>query len=511
MLGKRPFETVVLILVFAVCAAVRLWGLNDQCLWFDEIFSIHAAEHGWTALFQFAAKDLIHPPLFYVVLKLWICVGGESLAWLRLLPAFLSILAFFPGLMLCRELKLSRTATLISLAIFSVNGALIKYAQEVRMYSLLLLLSSTSTWLFARYFFRGKSFWPLVVTNVLLVNTHYFGWLVVLVELGIIVFAQRIKVVRMLRMLAITVASFVPWIAALSLNAEPGSSVGQNIGWMKRPAIAEVLGIAWDLVDPFYSQQSSDQPVANYIIAVPIVIIIAIASVLFFARFAKRDDKPQIYFLAAFAASPLVIVFVLSWLMPVSFWGSRHLLIVFVPAFLLIGMCVKDIVPKYLMFGALACLAALGVGAFVMQASAPRTEHVWCAWNGLAAEWRTATIADPDPKRLYVFEDLIAYHYWFATRDSLDWKIVLVKDAEGVPNDRAYFLPRGFNEVESSALDAINEPEIWISFRQAAARRLEAPVTLLENRGYAVTDTKREVFGTQAAYLIRLVRTNRMN
>ena len=59
--------------------AARLWRLTASCLWFDEIFSVHAARHTWGALWRFAAADLIHPPLFYALLKLWTAAGGESL------------------------------------------------------------------------------------------------------------------------------------------------------------------------------------------------------------------------------------------------------------------------------------------------------------------------------------------------------------------------------------------------------------------------------------------------
>src|SRR2546421_12581670 len=93
-------------IVLLAYIATRFWGLTASCLWFDEIFSIHAAEHSWTSLFHFVAADLIHPPLFYVLLKLWITVGGESLFWLRLFPVTFAILSLVPFLLLCRELKL---------------------------------------------------------------------------------------------------------------------------------------------------------------------------------------------------------------------------------------------------------------------------------------------------------------------------------------------------------------------------------------------------------------------
>ncbi|HRA42011.1 MAG TPA: glycosyltransferase family 39 protein, partial [Pyrinomonadaceae bacterium] len=200
--------------VLIVCIAVfsRFWGLDRSCLWFDEIFSVHAAEHGWQTILSFVALDLIHPPLFYVLLKLWISVGGESLVWLRILPVTLSCICIFPFLMIAKELRLSFWQRTVGLLIFAVNGSLVKYAQEVRMYSLLQLLSLISIWLFIRYFIRGKSLSALIVVNLILVYSHYFGWFVITGGVLAIVIFQRIKIRAVLLMFAGVFVGFLPWV-----------------------------------------------------------------------------------------------------------------------------------------------------------------------------------------------------------------------------------------------------------------------------------------------------------
>src|SRR5215212_7617514 len=181
----------IIALIFLIYVLLRLWRLTDSCLWFDEIFSVHAAEQDWGNIFQFVAQDLIHPPLFYVLLKIWIAVGGESLFWLRLFPVFFSILAVFPFIRLCRELGLSLSTVALALTFFAVNGSLIKYAQEVRMYSLFSFLALVSLWLFVRFFYSGKGFLPLLIVNILLVYTHYFGWFVIFSEFVAVVVLRR--------------------------------------------------------------------------------------------------------------------------------------------------------------------------------------------------------------------------------------------------------------------------------------------------------------------------------
>src|SRR5258706_1649660 len=237
------------VLIIAAYIAFRFWNLTESCIWFDEIFSVHAAEHSWNSLFSFVALDLIHPPLFYILLKVWIGVGGESLFWLRAFPVLFSLIAIFPFISLCRELKLSFWTQILALFFFCVNGSLIKFAQVVGMYSLLLCLSLFSMWLFARYFLKGKSFVPLLIVNILLVYTHYFGWFIVLSEVAAILIFQRIKWRRILAMSAITFASFVPWIIAVYQAAHSGSELGQNIGWMPRPGLREVTTFILNLIE----------------------------------------------------------------------------------------------------------------------------------------------------------------------------------------------------------------------------------------------------------------------
>ncbi|MFN2411883.1 MAG: hypothetical protein ABR535_02350, partial [Pyrinomonadaceae bacterium] len=196
----------------AIYITFRFWNLTDSCLWFDEIFGVHAAEHAWGQLFRFVALDLIHPPLFYTLIKLWIGLGGDGLLWLRMFPLAFSLLALFPFLQLCRELKIGFTATALALAFFAFNGTLIKYAQEVRMYSVLLFVSLISIWLFARFYFKGKNIWVLTICNLLLVYTHYFGWFVVAAEVIAILVFQRVKIRHVATMFGIVFALFLPWI-----------------------------------------------------------------------------------------------------------------------------------------------------------------------------------------------------------------------------------------------------------------------------------------------------------
>lgn len=488
-------------LLAAVYIAARLWRLTDSCLWFDEIFGIHAAEHTWAGLIEFVAKDLIHPPLFYALLKLWIAVGGEGLLWLRLFPVLFAVLALLPLWMLCRELKLRPAAVTVAFGLFAVNGALIKYAQEVRMYSLLLFLSLVSIWLFSRFFFRGKSFWMLVLVNVLLVYSHYFGWFVVASEVVAIAIAQRIKVLQTLLMLGIVAAAFVPWVLAIFRFAEPGSSVKQNIGWMQRPGPRHVIDLALDLVEPFYFQQSSVDSFSNLIIGLPMFGLIAAAAALYLLRLRREENRDRILFLTVFAAVPILAAFGLSWILPISIWGSRHLLIVFAPAIVVAGIVMADAAPRWIGRGLIATAFLLSVIALVIQIRTPQVPQIWCSWERLAEE-----VPTDRSQTVYALEDLSAYHLWFATRTRADVRIVKVDEMPGVTEDKAYFLPRGFDGVGRTVPADIDGDRFWLAFRYPRWDERHPPISYLLGAGYRI-GRKFEVKGTgETGFLVEVAK-----
>ena len=484
--------------------AIRMWHLADSCLWFDEIFSVHAAEHTWGSLFKFVAQDLIHPPLFYATLKLWIGIGGESLLWLRMLPVAFSALALVPFAYLCKELKFSNSVLLLSLAFLAVNGSLIKYTQTLRMYSMLMFLSLVSIWLFARYFNRGKSFVPLLIVNFLLIYTHYFGWLVIGSEIIAILVFQLIKWRRMVTMAVVLSLSFIPWIWAVWQAARAGSDVGQNISWMARPGHWEILTFLFDLTEPFYFQASNAETASLYRISVPVLLILLGAVLLYFVNWKDDEDKKRVYFLSVFVLVPVVAAFVASWLSPYSVWGTRHLIIIYGPVAILLAYVVTRLPGASVRTAAITFLVLLSGYAFLLQAMRPAPRYVWCEWDNVANEIR----GTGQPTKIYAFENLVAYHLWFALRSSDEYTVEVVKGVDARTDDETYFLPRGFDEVKNTRIEEISDNSIWLAFRTSVDGE-DAP--LLENfkrAGYSACLGKAARYDSTTVFWMKMEKGN---
>lgn len=139
-----------LLALFGLALCVRVWGLGARPVWFDEIASLQLAEHRlpWETargscprtVWEAAALEDVHGPAYFHLLALATRVGGTSEGWMRLPSAVLGALAVpLVGLLATwwgRPREGGWAAAFLALSPLHVA-----YSQEVRMYTLLVLVS----------------------------------------------------------------------------------------------------------------------------------------------------------------------------------------------------------------------------------------------------------------------------------------------------------------------------------------------------------------------------------
>ncbi len=556
---KWSSERAALALLIPLYVAARLWRLDASCLWFDEIFSVHAARHSWNGLLSFAAADLIHPPLFYALLKIWMLAGGQTLLWLRLFPALVACAAVAPFLLLARELKLRPSETNLTLLLMAANGYLIKYAQELRMYSLLLFFTLCSLWLFVKMCRTRDAtrtvLSSLFVVNLLLVYTHYYGWLVVVAEAFILLLWRCERLRAFLLSIIALALCYVPWVYAV-LNATRASrGFAQNIGWVARPGLSDVAQMLTLLHEPFYFRQSSDEssfiywsaPLWFLLFVVPVALLCwkmargrvggarvaasdeesthndedvnrHVEATASDAKKRTTDETALLYGLLVFAFLPLVLAFGASRVLPYSVWGTRHLIII-APAYL--ALAAVAMLRLRQVWARRLCAALLGCwllgGGLVLLARPAANNYIWCAWETLAGRViENESVAVPDKSaatprhslasetvKIYAFEDLVAYHLWFAldTVGEKRFKVAVIKNVPGLTEDPAYFLPRGFDEVSVGDISTVNEDYFWIAFRDETLNEERPPLKNLKEKGYTLEKIFEQEAQGQIAFL----------
>ena len=174
-----PFALVVL-----AGFILRLNGYDRYSLWGDELYSATIASNPRYP-FMNAFDDPGNPPFYFILLRLWFMVFGWTEQSGRLLSVVLGSAAIASLYILVSKFVNKRTAFLAA-AYMTINNHLIGYSQEVRAYILEIFLVSIIALVFLNYLRKKEPdyinlIW-YVILSVLLVNTHYYGSLLVFVN-----------------------------------------------------------------------------------------------------------------------------------------------------------------------------------------------------------------------------------------------------------------------------------------------------------------------------------------
>ena len=121
---------------------LRLWQIAGEGLWIDEAFSIWIARQAVPAALSWLVRIDQHPPLYYVLLHLWLRLG-DGAATVRALSAIASTLNIPVIYALGRRL-LGLKVGVVAAVVLALSPFHIRFAQEARMYALLSLNVSLS-------------------------------------------------------------------------------------------------------------------------------------------------------------------------------------------------------------------------------------------------------------------------------------------------------------------------------------------------------------------------------
>ena len=132
------------------------------------------------------------PPLYFVLVRFWAQLFGDSVANVRSCSAFLSLLAFPCLYWLCLELFKSSLVGWLACALFAVSPFQLVYAQEARQYSLwaVAILLSSASLLRAMRVNNWRS-WSLYAATVAIGLYSHLFFLLVAISHAIYVFVNN--------------------------------------------------------------------------------------------------------------------------------------------------------------------------------------------------------------------------------------------------------------------------------------------------------------------------------
>ena len=156
-----------LLMVGAVLFSV--FFLSSQSLRLDEAQSLWQSSHSSAGILKVVATD-VHVPLYHMFLHFWQQWFGNDVALARDLSLIFFVLTI-PAVYLLGNLSFSRSVSLFAAIMFAVSPFLNWYGSEIRMYSLLTLLTVLNQYFFILLFkkrpVRGSTWAGYTITAVL--------------------------------------------------------------------------------------------------------------------------------------------------------------------------------------------------------------------------------------------------------------------------------------------------------------------------------------------------------
>src|SRR4029077_2389643 len=89
----RYLWAILLASVVLLGFALRLYHLDSQSVWYDEVFALSVSRLPFTQMHQALIQDLVHPPLHYYALHWWFRAFGFGPYQGRLLSVLFGTLA----------------------------------------------------------------------------------------------------------------------------------------------------------------------------------------------------------------------------------------------------------------------------------------------------------------------------------------------------------------------------------------------------------------------------------
>ena len=163
-------------------AALDLYHLTAKSLWMDEGFSVFMAQTDLRSFWHMARSGEVNMVLYYLALRIWMHLGQHEF-WLRLLSV-LPAIATVPVVYAIGKRFFGVFPAFAAAFLFALHPSEVMYAQEIRSYSVAVLLVALSCLFFLRLLEEGRKrkldWLGYVVSSALAPFAHVFAILVLI-------------------------------------------------------------------------------------------------------------------------------------------------------------------------------------------------------------------------------------------------------------------------------------------------------------------------------------------
>jgi uncharacterized membrane protein len=213
----RSLSALVVLLLFA--ALLRIYDIDAQSIWADEGFTyLITQEHDILPML----RSDVHPPLYFLSMKVWASAAGTSELALRLPSALASVVTVALVYLLGRDLVRWRgdhpdvsSVPFIAALVIALSDLEIDLSHEARMYTIHTALAVLCMLAYVRWSRRPRSayLWLLGLSSTLLIYVNYLGvWTPLVIGLHALIFLRGRQLITVIGTLAASAVAVLPWL-----------------------------------------------------------------------------------------------------------------------------------------------------------------------------------------------------------------------------------------------------------------------------------------------------------
>lgn len=180
---QRGATIAAVALAVAAFLAICFVKINTWSVWFDESFSVFMVKQSFADIWRYTAVD-VNAPLYYYLLKIWSLFVGYGDVALRMFSVIWGAGALILGFILTRRLFGQRIA-FFALPLLTFSPMLLRYATEMRSYTLLVFLLLALTYVLVRISEKSsRKLWLIYgFLAAAALWTHYYAALVIMAHM----------------------------------------------------------------------------------------------------------------------------------------------------------------------------------------------------------------------------------------------------------------------------------------------------------------------------------------
>lgn len=213
-------------IVLVLALGLRMQGLSEEDVWYDEAVSYINLDAPDLITFLQKERALDPPmtPVYFTLQYVWARIFGISNFSVRMLSVLMGVGTVYVLYRIGRELY-GPSAGLFSALCLTLAPSGIYFAQELRTYSLVLLLASLSIWTLVRACNSDRPFvyWlGNIAVNGLLIWTHYFAALLPLSQglfAAAVFWRKPVFLGLWMSAHALLALSLIPWLLRMDASA----------------------------------------------------------------------------------------------------------------------------------------------------------------------------------------------------------------------------------------------------------------------------------------------------